>query len=48
VREGLGTQINTYDTAATALYALNLPIPENWDGKPVLAIFQSELVAATN
>lgn len=31
--------INTYDTAATALYALNLPIPEGWDGKPVLEIF---------
>lgn len=34
------TEINTYDTAATALYALNLPIPERWDGRPVLEIFQ--------
>jgi hypothetical protein len=31
--------INTYDTAATALYAFDLPIPENWDGRPVLEIF---------
>jgi len=32
--------INTYDTAATVLYALQLPIPEVWDGQPVLDIFQ--------
>jgi arylsulfatase A-like enzyme len=32
--------VNTYDTAATALYALELPIPETWDGQPVLEIFQ--------
>jgi arylsulfatase A-like enzyme len=32
--------INTYDTAATVLYALKLPIPEHWDGRPVLEIFQ--------
>ena len=36
----LTSNINTYDTAATALYALGLPIPENWDGRPVLEIFQ--------
>lgn len=35
----LSSSINTYDTAATALYALNLPIPGEWDGKPVLEIF---------
>lgn len=42
VRSGvtLGSSINTYDTAATVLYALDLPIPENWDGKPVVEIFQ--------
>lgn len=42
VRSGvtLGSAINTYDTAATVLYALGLPIPEGWDGKPVLEIFQ--------
>jgi predicted AlkP superfamily pyrophosphatase or phosphodiesterase len=31
--------LNTYDTAATVLYALDLPIPETWDGQPVLEIF---------
>jgi hypothetical protein len=42
VRPGvtLGSAINTYDTAATVLYALGLSIPEGWDGKPVLEIFQ--------
>lgn len=35
----LTRNVNTYDTAATALYALNLPIPGTWDGKPVLEIF---------
>jgi predicted AlkP superfamily pyrophosphatase or phosphodiesterase len=28
-----------YDTAATALYALNIPIPAVWDGQPILEIF---------
>jgi predicted AlkP superfamily pyrophosphatase or phosphodiesterase len=32
-------EIITYDTAATALYALGLPVPEAWDGKPVKEIF---------
>jgi hypothetical protein len=36
----LGGGINIYDTAATALYALGLPIPEVWDGRPVMEIFQ--------
>lgn len=36
----LPRSINTYDTAATVLYALDLPIPENWDGQPVLEIFE--------
>jgi arylsulfatase A-like enzyme len=35
----LTSQINTYDTAATVLYALDLPIPENWDGQPIVEIF---------
>jgi len=41
VRPGilLTQTINTYDTAATALYALKLSVPEGWDGKPVLEIF---------
>ena len=32
--------INTYDTAATVLHALELPIPDKWDGQPVMEIFQ--------
>jgi arylsulfatase A-like enzyme len=28
-----------YDTAATILQALNIPIPSQWDGRPVQAIF---------
>jgi predicted AlkP superfamily pyrophosphatase or phosphodiesterase len=31
--------ITTYDTAATALWLLDVPIPENWDGKPVTSAF---------
>ncbi len=31
--------IMMYDTAATVLYALNMPIPSAWDGQPVLEIF---------
>jgi len=42
VRQGtiLNSELNTYDTAATALYALGLPIPERWDGIPQTAIFE--------
>jgi hypothetical protein len=40
----LSSQITTYDTAATALYALNLPIPPTWDGRPVLEIFNQPAV----
>jgi predicted AlkP superfamily pyrophosphatase or phosphodiesterase len=39
----LESDIVSYDTAATALYALRLPIPDTWDGRPVLEIF-SEVV----
>jgi arylsulfatase A-like enzyme len=35
-------KIVVYDTAATALYALGLPIPEEWDGRPVLEIFEGD------
>lgn len=34
--------VTTFDTAATALYLLDLPIPENFDGKPVLSAFTPE------
>jgi bisphosphoglycerate-independent phosphoglycerate mutase (AlkP superfamily) len=36
----LTSPINTYDTAATALFAFKLPQPEQWDGRPILEIFQ--------
>lgn len=32
-------KITTTDTAATAAFALNLPIPEEWDGVPVYEAF---------
>ena len=34
--------ITTYDTAATALWLLGVPIPENWQGKPILSAFIKE------
>jgi hypothetical protein len=36
----LTSTIDTYDTAATVLYALSLPLPEWWDGQPVMEIFE--------
>jgi hypothetical protein len=36
----LQSEIITYDTAATVLYALGLPIPASWDGQPVMEIFE--------
>lgn len=33
--------VRVYDTAATALYALGLPIPESWEGKPIVEMFAS-------
>ncbi len=35
----LSQKITTYDTAATALWLLDVPIPEAWDGKPVTTAF---------
>jgi predicted AlkP superfamily pyrophosphatase or phosphodiesterase len=35
----LTTQIQTIDTAATAAFALGLPIPPEWDGVPVYEAF---------
>jgi len=36
----LQSEIVTYDTAATALVAFGLPIPETWDGQAVMEIFE--------
>ncbi len=38
----LGSHIRIYDTAATALYVFDIPIPEKWDGQPVLEIFPAK------
>ncbi|MGH2397381.1 MAG: alkaline phosphatase family protein [bacterium] len=39
VRPGpIPLQIKTYDTAATALAALGIPIPSTWQGKPVVPV----------
>jgi len=35
----LTTPVNTTDTAATAAWALGLPMPLEWDGQPVLEAF---------
>lgn len=35
----LTSHVDVYDTAATAAYALKLPLPEVWDGRPVVEIF---------
>lgn len=35
----LPTNVNTTDTAATVAWALGLPLPQEWDGLPVLEAF---------
>lgn len=35
----LTTQVHTMDTAATAAFALGLPLPPEWDGAPVYEAF---------
>ena len=32
--------VNTYDTAATALWLLGVAVPKDWDGKPVKSAFE--------
>ena len=39
-RLGTHYDVRTYDTFATACHVLNLPVPSDIDGKPVLPIFQ--------
>jgi predicted AlkP superfamily pyrophosphatase or phosphodiesterase len=34
------TPVNTCDTAATALWLLDVPVPAGWDGKPVTTAFK--------
>ncbi|MCL4273697.1 MAG: alkaline phosphatase family protein [Anaerolineales bacterium] len=40
-------KITTTDTAATAAFALNLPIPEEWDGVPVYEAFGLPVIEET-
>ena len=42
VREGyeIPDQVVIYDTAATVLYFLGIPIPAHWDGRPLRSIFR--------
>lgn len=35
----LQSKVMVYDTAATAAYALGLPIPPAWDGRPIVEVF---------
>ncbi len=37
------SEVMIYDTAATALYALNIPVPEIWDGQPIQEIFDKTI-----
>ena len=41
-------QVRTYDTAATVLYALGLPIPASWEGRPVTEMFVSRPATRTD
>jgi predicted AlkP superfamily pyrophosphatase or phosphodiesterase len=45
IRRGLELQgpVRVYDTAPTALWALGLPLPEGWDGRPVLEALEPAL-----
>jgi predicted AlkP superfamily pyrophosphatase or phosphodiesterase len=36
-------QVKTYDTAATVLYILGIPVPEDWTGRPVTEAFEVPL-----
>jgi predicted AlkP superfamily pyrophosphatase or phosphodiesterase len=41
----LERRIMTYDTAATALFALGLPVPEGWQGRPVMEALRVQVPA---
>lgn len=41
----LATEVRVYDTTATALWALGMPLPEDLDGKPVLEAFGETALA---
>jgi hypothetical protein len=35
----IGDEVRVYDTAATAAWALGLPLPEGWEGRPIVEAF---------
>ena len=41
-RFSISSPVTTYDTAATALWLLGIPQPEEWDGQPVSSAFTEE------
>jgi predicted AlkP superfamily pyrophosphatase or phosphodiesterase len=41
--KGYTTPVKVYDTAATALWVLDVPIPDDWDGKPVTSAFEQKV-----
>ena len=50
VKPGFAIQkpVTTYDTAATALWLLEVPVPASWDGHPVESAFVSQLAPQAN
>jgi predicted AlkP superfamily pyrophosphatase or phosphodiesterase len=42
--KALTTQVHTMDTAATTAFALDLPIPPEWDGVPVYEAFSLPVI----
>jgi predicted AlkP superfamily pyrophosphatase or phosphodiesterase len=42
----IAERIDTFDTAATALWILGVPVPARWEGRPVATAFQSSAIAA--
>ena len=44
----IAAQIDTYDTAATTLWILGVPVPTRWTGRPVATAFQPAAIAAAS
>lgn len=42
----IAARIDTFDTAATALWILGVPVPNRWEGRPVATAFRPAAVAA--
>lgn len=49
VRSGaIQAPIRTFDTAATALWVIGVPVPTRWEGRPVSTAFQPASIAAAD